>query len=200
MGNKTSDPVLTQLLAVDSDLGSQEAKIIAQLNAIQAQRASLQSVLEIFASDNTAAIETATEATAAMSHSQNTDVEEANSSVEKPAKAASRRRATATKDKPSQAYKAPSRPKSPRRGWQKYMRNEYLQTPLPAVVSGILQAHPKKVFEIAEVVDTIVVKAIPYTDRKGARNRISNILAEGARKNQWYRLDSGCYSFERSSL
>ncbi len=70
----------------------------------------------------------------------------------------------------------------------KYMRNEYSQTPLPNVVSGILKAHPKKVFEIAEVVDTIVVKAIPHNDRKGARNRISNILAEGARKNEWHRL------------
>lgn len=195
MGNKTSDPVLSKLLAVDSELGTQEAKLIAQLDAIQAQRASLQSVLEIF-SDKTTAAETTTDMTVATAPAQIADLA-VNSSVEKPAKTSSSRRPTETKGKPPQPQKAASRPKLPRRGWQKYMRNEYCQTPLPTVVSGILQAHPKKVFEIAEVVDTIVVKAIPHTDRKGARNRISNILAEGARKHQWHRHDSGCYSFSK---
>jgi len=75
------------------------------------------------------------------------------------------------------------------------MRDEYLQTPLPTVVAGILKSQPKKVFEIAEVVNAIVVKAIPHTARKGARNRISNILSEGARKKQWRRLKEGRYCF-----
>ena len=197
MGNKTSDSVLSKLLAADSDLGDQEAKLITQLEAIQAQRASLQSVLEIFA-DETATAKTATDKSAATAHDQ-IAVATVDSSEEEPAKASTSRRTTATKtkDTPSQPRKTSSRAKLPRRGWQKYMRNEYSQTPLPTVVAGILQTNPKKVFEIAEVVDTIVVKAIPYNDRKGARNRISNILAEGARNDQWYRHDSGCYSYTK---
>ena len=76
------------------------------------------------------------------------------------------------------------------------MRDELpSERPLPAVVAGILQGQPKKVFEIAEVVDTIFVQTIPQAARKGARERVSNILAEGARKNQWRRSESGRYSF-----
>ena len=77
------------------------------------------------------------------------------------------------------------------------MRDDYLQTPLPDVVSGILKAQPKKVFEIAEVINTIVVTDIPHKERKNARTRISNILAEGARKNQWLRPKAGCYRFSQ---
>ncbi|MDJ0702454.1 MAG: hypothetical protein QNJ46_04160 [Leptolyngbyaceae cyanobacterium MO_188.B28] len=197
MGNKTSDPVLSKLLAADSDLGEQEAKLVAQLNAIQTQRASLQSVLEIFGAEPTAAAEPATvKAVAAAPAPAAVAVVEA--PAKKPAKPPSSQPPAATKSKTAPPpRKVSSRPKLPRRGWQKYMRNEYSQTPLPNVVAGILKAQPKKVFEIAEVVDTIVVKAIPHNDRKGARNRISNILAEGARKKDWYRLDSGCYSFSK---
>ena len=195
MGNKTSDPVLSKLLAADSDLGAQEAKLVAQLDAIQTQRASLQSVLEIFGAEATTAAAPVTAKTVAAAPAP-----VAVAMVDTPkktVKAAVSQSPAATKAKPAQPRKVSSRPKLPRRGWQKYMRNEYSQTPLPNVVSGILKAQPKKVFEIAEVVDTIVVKAIPHNDRKGARNRISNILAEGARKNDWYRLDSGCYSFSK---
>lgn len=197
MGNMISDPVLTKLLAVDSDLETQEAKLIARLNTIQVQRASLQSVLEIFSSDETKAAETATDRAVAAASPQIADVT-ADSSVEEPAKTSPRQQAAMTKDKSPRLHKASSgRSKLLRRGWQKYMRNEFSQTPLPAVVSGILQAQPQRIFEIAEVVDTIVVKAIPHTERKGARNRISNILAEGARKKQWHRHESGCYSFSK---
>ena len=196
MGNKTSDPVLSKLLAADSDLGEQEAKLVAQLDAIQTQRASLQSVLEIFGAEATTTAAPATaKAVAAPASAAAVAVVEA--PTKKPAKAAPSQSPAATKAKPTQPRKVSSRPKLPRRGWQKYMRNEYSQTPLPTVVAGILKAQPKKVFEIAEVVDTIVVKAIPHNDRKGARNRISNILAEGARKKEWHRLDSGCYSYSK---
>ena len=185
-----SDPVLAKLLAADSDLAAQETQLIAQLDAIQTQRASLQSVLEIFDPDKT----TAADKTVAVAPTPIAD-ESVDSSAEKPTKASSRQGAKAAKNKPTQLRKAANSPKSTRRGWQEYMRDEYGQTPLPTVVSGILQTHPKKVFEIAEVVDTVVVRTIPPTARKGARNRISNILAEGARKNQWHRHESGRYSF-----
>ena len=184
-----SDPVLEKLLAADSDLEAQEAQLSAQLCAIQAQRASLQSVLEIFDPEKT----TIADKSVATAPAPIADV--VDSSPEKPAKGGSRQKAKATKAKPTPSRKTAAPPKSSRRGWQKYMREEHGQTPLPTIVSEILQAQPKKIYEIAEVVDAIVVKTIPLSDRKGARNRISNILAEGARKDQWHRHQSGCYRY-----
>lgn len=187
-----ADPVLSKLLAADSDLESQEAKLIAQLNAIQAKRASLQSVLEIFDSGTT----TAVDSNGDIAPNQMTDAV-IDSSTEKPAKASSKRGTKATKDKSTQPRKTAIRSQSLRRGWQKYMRDEYGRTPLPDVVAGILQAQPKKLFEIAEVIDAIVEETIPPSARKNARNRISNILAEGARKRDWHRPKAGCYRFAK---
>lgn len=192
IGSKMSDPILAKLLAADSDLEAQEAKLIAKLEAIQAQRASLQSVMEIFDPDKTMAAGKQVVIASAPIADVATDL-----SAENSAKVSPKQKVTQSKDQPTQSLKSANLPTSTRRGWQKYMRNEHGQTPLPAVVSGILQARPKKVFEIAEVVDAIVVQTIPHTDRQGARNRISNILAEGARKNQWHRHESGRYSFSK---
>ena len=77
------------------------------------------------------------------------------------------------------------------------MREEHGQTPLPEIVAGILKSKPKKAFEIQEVVNAIVEDEIPATNRKDARNRISNILAEGARKKQWSRPKSGYYRLSK---
>ena len=190
------DSVLSNLLEADSDLETQEAKLIAQLEAIRTKRDSLQTVLGIFAPDKT----TATVSPSVKSKEGNADkaaVVTAPTPTEQLEKAAPKRRTKATKDKTTQPRKASKRLKSTRRGWQKYMRDEYLQTPLPEVVAGILKSKPKKAFEIQEVVNTIVEADIPASDRKGARNRISNILAEGARKKQWRRPRPGYYSLSK---
>ena len=186
-----SDPVLTQLLAADSDLEAQEAKLIAQLKTIKAQRTSLQSVLEIFESDKATA-----DGNAAFSPDKIAEVAAA-SPTEAAPKGSKRGKVTEPKAKPTKARKAASDSKLKPRGWKGYLRDEYRQTPLTAVVSGILKSQPKKVFEISEVVNAIVVTEIPSTARQGARNRISNILAEGARKRQWRRLEEGCYRFSK---
>lgn len=187
-----ADSVLSKLLAADSDLESQEAKLIAQLNAIQAKRASLQSVLEIFDSGTA----TAAASNGAIAPTQIADTE-VDSATERPAKASSKQEARTTKDRPAQSRKLANRSQSLRRGWQRYTRDEHGQAPLLDIVAGILESQPKKEFSIKEVVDTIVVTEIPSTDRKNARNRISNILAEGARKKQWYRPKAGYYRFSK---
>lgn len=187
-----SDPVLSKLLAADSDLEAQEAKLIAQLEAIQSKRDSLQSVLGIFEPDKTTTADT----NGSTAPAQIADVE-GEPPTEKPTEAASKQGTKATKAKPTQPRKPAARSKATRRGWQKYVRDEHGQTPLPDVVSGILQAQPKKLFEIAEVIDAIVEESIPHSVRKNARNRISNILAEGARKHEWYRPKAGSYRFTK---
>ena len=192
-----SDPVVAKLSAAEADLAAQEAKLAAKLNAIQAKRASLQSVLEIFDPDRpTTGTDTGLDMDAANSMGAI-----ANRAVEAPIEASPkpspRRQAPPKKAKSTRSQTAARGSKSNPRGWREYVRDEYRQKPLPAVVAGILQDHPKKVFEIAEVVDTIFVQTIPKAARKGARERVSNILAEGARKDQWQRGQSGRYCFSK---
>ena len=186
------DSVLSKLLAADSDLETQEARLLAQLEALQAKRGSLKSVMEIFEPDQP----TAEDNDAEVAPTQ-TPVAAGDQPKERPAKGASKRRAKPKGKAVQPRSKTPKGFKSGRRGWQQYMRDEHLQTPLPKVVAGILKSKPKKTFEIQEVVNTIVEEDIPASDRKGARNRISNILAEGARKKEWSRPKDGCYRFSK---
>ncbi len=53
MGNKMTDSTLLKLLSVDSDLVAQETELRVQLEVIQAKRANLQTVLEMFDGDKT---------------------------------------------------------------------------------------------------------------------------------------------------
>jgi len=186
-----SDPVLLQLLAADADLEEQEAQLMAQLKGIQAKRTSLQSVLEIFDEKTTAAAENG-----AIASTQRPEVR-VDPPTETAAKASSKRQAKASKDNPTQPSKSAKPSQSLRRGWQKYIRDKYGQTSLPVIVSGILQAQPKKAFEIAEIIDAIVVESIPPAIRKNARNRISNLLAEGVRNHEWHRPKAGVYRFTK---
>lgn len=186
------DSVLSKLLAVDADLGAQETSLIAQLEAIQAKRNSLKTVLEIFEPDKP----TTEDKNAEVAPTQIPDAA-GDKSKEKPAQGSSRRKAKATNGKPTQPHTTGARSKSLRRGWQRYMRDEYLQTSLPEVVAEILQSQPQKAFDIKAVIDAIVVTEIPAADRKSARNRISNILAEGARKKHWHRPKAGYYRFSQ---
>ena len=197
-----SDPTLAKLSAADADLAAQEAKLIAQLEAIQTKRASLRAVLEIFDLDATTTqptivSEPALDMSAAIAVDEIAPAGIANKTLDSPIESppkALQQQATENKIKSTRSRKADSSPKSNRRGWREYLRDEYRQKPLPAVVAGILESHPQKVFEIAEVVNTIFVQTIPQAARKAARERVSNILAEGARKNQWRRGKTGCYS------
>ena len=190
------DSVLSKLLAADSDLETQESKLVAQLEAIQAKRNSLQSVMGIFEPDKATAEVSPPKETEEAEPSQVTE-EAVPSPAEKPEKAASKRRVKATKEKVDQPSKPATRSKAVRRGWQKYVRKEYGSTPLPEIVAGILESKPKKAFEIPEVINSIVSSDTPDKTRKEARNRISNILAEGARKKQWHRPKPGYYRLSR---
>ncbi len=193
MDNTMSDPVLSKLLAAKSDLAEQEAKLTALLDSIKAKRASLKAVLEIFDGKKTAvagqngAIAAAQRAAAAVVSTPAT-----------PTKAAAQKKAAGQSVKKTQTRKTASKSYSKRQGWRRYLRDEYRQLPMPAVVLSILQSQPKKVFAIAEMVDLIVDEPSPELARKWARKRVTNILAEGARNNQWYRGDdSGCYRYAK---
>lgn len=184
-----SDPALSKLLEVDSDLAVQETDLLAQLEAVRARRASLQTVVGIFASE--------AETTSKKNGSGSAIPAEIKTSAASQTKASRKRKAVEEKDKKTQPTTAPKDVKQQRRGWQQYVRDEFRKTPLPEVVLWVLQDHPKETFKIARMVDTIFVKSIPQAARKGARERVSNILAEGARKNRWYRGKLGRYSLSK---
>ena len=211
MGDGMADSSLSKLLSVDSDLVAQEAELVVQLEAIQAKRVSLQTVLKMFDADQAVSpdFKSANESTTAISGvvavpPTATPTQTAqhrkgakDKTTQLPKEVSSTHQKAKDVGQAAQSVKASSSPKTTRRGWREYVRDEYRQTPLSAVVSKILQGHPQKVFEIADVVDTIFVKEIPSVARTRARERVSNILAEGARKEHWYRGESGCYSFSK---
>ena len=194
MGDIVVDSTLSKLLSVDSDLVAQEAALNEQLEAIKVKRASLQTVLNMFEAKNQ------TTAPNLKSAPEPTAIAAVGSGVPTtaPTKVSSSRQPSKAKAKAAKPRKSSSSPKSNRRGWREYVRDEYRKMPLPAVVTSILKGQPQKVFAIAEVVDTIFMQTIPQTARTSARERVSNILAEGARKEQWYRgRESGCYRFSK---
>ena len=164
---------------------------MAQLDAIQAKRASLRMVLEMFDTDQKMALNTkSTSAPTAIAAAAIT------SPTATPAKVSLSRQKPQAKSKAAPSRKSSS-PKAIGQGWREYVRDEYRKTPLPAVVAEVLKSQPKKVFEIAKVIDAIFVKTITPAARTSARERVSNILAEGARKKRWYRGKSGCYRFSK---
>lgn len=84
-------------------------------------------------------------------------------------------------------------------GWQDYLREEFSDVPLSIAVSAVLQQQQEQVLEINTVVDAIFVQQMPPSVRDKARDRVNNILSEGARKNKWYRTDAGNYSMSASA-
>lgn len=66
-------------------------------------------------------------------------------------------------------------------------------------MSIVLQEQSEQVVEIAQVVDAIFVEEIPQPVRVKARERVSNVLSEGVRKNKWYRGQEGKYSMSSAA-
>lgn len=84
-------------------------------------------------------------------------------------------------------------------GWQDYLREEFSAVALPDAVSAVLQQQQEQALEIAAIVDAIFAQEMPSSVRNKARDRVSNILSEGVRKNKWYRADAGSYSVSAST-
>ncbi len=79
-------------------------------------------------------------------------------------------------------------------GWQQYLREEFSSMALSDAVSVVLQQQRQEVLDIPAVVNAIFVEEIPAAVQNKARDRVSNILSEGVRKNKWYRSQAGSYS------
>ncbi|WP_250126804.1 hypothetical protein [Chroococcidiopsis sp. CCMEE 29] len=217
---QTSDPTVTKLLEADSELAAQEAQLSAQLESVQQKRRSLTSVISLFTVEDTTtptAAATAPATAAPNGKSEPTILEAARPELESAlttAIATAEPETQALEDtqpsrakKPSSSFstKQTNKPASVRKtakkteSWQDYLRDEFSNSTLSEAVSEVLQRQPDQLLEIAAVVDAIFVEQIPKQVRTTARERVSNVLSDGVRKNKWYRGEAGSYSMSEAA-
>lgn len=198
-----SDPVLSQLVAVEDDLSQQVESLEAELGRIREQRDGLRTVIDMFDAD--AASSTASKP-AAKPTSTGRRVGRPPGRKKKAATTkTTARKASATTTEKTAAKKPKATKKAGRKkkdgraaNWQKYVQGDYKDIALPESVSSILRAQPSDVFTIADVMTAIFREDMPRTSYLKARNRISNILSAGARDGTWYRGRNGRYSQSES--
>ncbi|EDX84140.1 hypothetical protein S7335_1837 [Synechococcus sp. PCC 7335] len=185
-----TDPVLSQLVTVESDLAEQIEHLEAQLSQLQIKRQELLSVIDMFKDDEINGDRAASGSTRAKA-----------SNKDKASAKSEGRSSVASKSdrQPKQTSRSTKRKKDGRAAaWQKYVQSEYRSLALPEAVSTVLRSEPSKIFKIADVMSSIFKESMPKTSYLKARNRISNILSAGARDGTWYRGRNGRYSQSES--
>lgn len=193
-----SDPVLSKLSAVESDLSEQVESLESELNRIRGQRDGLRTVIDMFDGEEEES-ESQPAATPKRRPGRPPGKKKAAES-----KTTAKADSSAEEKKPAtektKASKKPGRKKKDGRAanWQKYVQESYRDIALPESVSSILRSQPSEVFTIADVMSAIFREDMPRTSYLKARNRISNILSAGARDGTWYRGRNGRYSQSES--
>ena len=193
-----SDPVLSQLSAVEDDLSQQVESLESELAKIKERRDGLRTVIEMFDGD-AGAISSPPPATPKRRVGRPPGRKKAaeKKATAKAVEPAAEKKTTA---KQTKTGKKKGRKKKDGRAanWQKYVQSDYKDIALPESVSSILRAQPSEIFTIADVMTAIFREEMPRTSYLKARNRISNILSAGARDGTWYRGRNGRYSQSES--
>jgi len=209
IADQSTNSALHQLLEVDAQLAAQEAEFSAQLASIQQKRQSLKTVIELFASGETAQALAAPVATPIAQTNgkletsileQETPELDAPTATNSGTPAADKQNQKAQKTpangrksqsaKPTRTTKATKKPE----GWQHYVRAEFNNLSLSEAVSTLLHQQAGQALEIGAILDAILVEEIPSQVRAKARRQVTNILTDGARKNKWQRPQPGSYS------
>ncbi|MGD1867233.1 MAG: hypothetical protein ACFB0D_22005 [Phormidesmis sp.] len=213
-----TDPVLSQLVSVESDLTEQVDSLQTQLTQLQTQRQGLRTVIELFGENGAAPAATASKSIGKSAKALAPAKTKAKANAKAKTKAATAKSTTrsaakssaksSTTTKAKIKTKAGRKPKQQPPGrkkkdgraatWQKHVQSEYRDLALPESVSSVLRSHPSEVFTIADVMSAIFKEDMPRTAYLKARNRISNILSAGARDGTWYRGRNGRYSQSES--
>ena len=222
----TSNPTVAKLLEVDSELAIQELQLSAQLQSIQEKRLSLKTVIDLFApTDTTTAtpIATAVQTPVAEESAEVTD-EQAEPSAEdvvtpelgspKPdittdakaptvsdaTKRQAKKNSSPTSKKQSKKSLSKQNPSKELETWSDYLRDEFSDATLSQAVSEVMQRQPEQVLETTAIVDAIFVDEIPPEVRSKARERVSNVLSVGVKKEKWYRGGAGSYSMSKAAV
>lgn len=212
LSKQSPNSALNQLLEVDAQLAAQQADLSAQLASIHQKRQSLKTVIELFASGETAksvAAPVATpiaetnglpQASAQEPATPELDASTATDTTTTATPAADRQKQKAQKTsanrrksqsaKPTRTTKAIEKPE----GWQHYVRAEFSNLSLAEAVSTLLHQQAGQALEIGAIIDALFVEEMPSQVRAKVRHQVTNILTEGARKNRWHRPQPGSYS------
>lgn len=212
-----SNPTVAKLLEVDGELATTGAQLNAQLQLIQEKRKSLKTVIDLFTPTDTTTtpIATPTQTPVAGEQAESTaeDVAEpeldtsstdTTANDETPAvpptpKRQARKNSAPAGKKPS-AKSLPKKANKEQETWQQYLRDEFSNTTLATAVSEVMQRQPHQVLEIAAILNAIFVDAIPRDVRSKARERVSNVLSVGVKKEKWYRGEAGSYSKSKAAV
>ena len=220
-----SNPTVAKLLEADAHLAAQEVELSAQLTSVQEKRRSLKTVIDLFAPTNTAtttAIATPAQTPVALSEAEvaeeivepiaqdeatiELDQPETDTTVDAKTPAVpdtQKRQAhknSYTASKKQNAKSAPKKTSSELETWQQYLRSEFNNATLSQAVSEVMQQHSVQVLEIAAILHTIFVDEIPQGVRTKARERVSNVLSVGVKKEKWYRGAAGSYSMSKTAV
>jgi len=201
-----SDPVLSQLVAVEDDLAQQVDVLEAQLSQLKAQHQGLQTVIGMFqgSGDKPASSVKKTSTvrkSVAKAPGRKTKAKPGPKAKAKPgpkAKAKPGRKVKTVKAKTVKTSSLRKKKDGRAATWQKYVHSIYRDAALPEAVSSVLRGNPSDIFTIADVMSSIFTEDMPRTSFLKARNRISNILSAGARDGTWYRGRNGRYSQSES--
>ena len=196
-----SDPVLSQLVAVEDDLSQQVESLEAELGRIREQRDGLRTVINMFDADESSpASKPAAKSTSTGRRVGRPPGRKKAATTKATASKTTAASAEKTKAKKTKTAKKAGRKKKDGRAanWQKYVQGDYKDIALPESVSSILRSQPSEIFTIADVMTAIFREDMPRTSYLKARNRISNILSAGARDGTWYRGRNGRYSQSES--
>jgi hypothetical protein len=218
----TSKPTVDKLLEVDAELATQEVELSAQLQSIQEKRHSLRTVIDLFGPTDTATaipaqtpiaevqtevVEKKVEPIAQDEATPELDQSKTDTTVDVKTPAVSDTQKQQAKKNPSLASKKQNAKSVPTKKtskeletWQQYLRDEFSNATLSQAVSEVMQQHSGQVLEIAAIVDAIFVNEIPLQVRSKARERVSNVLSVGVKKEKWYRGKAGSYSMSKAAV
>ena len=223
--SNTSNPTVAKLLEADAFLATTELQLNAQLQSIQEKRRSLKTVIDLFAPTDSATatpIVTPPETPVAEESAEVTneqtepttedvvtlelDTPKTDSTTDAKAPTVSdapHRQAKKNSAPASKKQSAKSKSQNPSKEletWSDYLRDEFSDATLSQAVSEVMQRQPEQVLETTAIVDAIFVDKIPRDVRSKARERVSNVLSVGVKKEKWYRGGAGSYSMSKGAI
>ena len=210
--SQSSEPIVAQLLEIDTKLATQEVELTLQLQSIQEKRHSLKNVISLFSPVDTATPTTVAEPTPVVEDIAEPPVQEeitleldeiTTETIEaapQPPKRQGKRNLSINSDKPSKKSSPAKETEKESDTWQQYLRDEFITDSLSVAVFEVMQQHAEQVLEITAIVNNIFVDEIPKDIKSKARERVSNVLSVGAKKGKWYRGELGKYSMSSAAF
>ncbi len=209
--SQSSEPIVVQLLEIDTTLAAQEVELTLQLQSILEKRHSLKNVISLFSPGDTATPTNVVAPTPVVENIAEPPVQEeitpeldevtteTTEAAPQPPKRQGKRNLF-TNDKPSKKSAPTKETVKEAAIWQQYLQDQFVTDSLAVAVFEVMQQQPEQVLEITAILDAIFVAEIPKEIRSTARERVSNILSVGAKKGKWYRGQLGRYSMSQAAV